>query len=107
MRQSRSGIFPIGISGSFVTGAEQLRLLVRACEPFLTSAFQAASAPLPSMASTSSPLCRFLVIDENSDGRFLLSKTLLRAFPNALVVECRSADTAFHVLQTEEVAAIL
>jgi DNA-binding NtrC family response regulator len=59
------------------------------------------------MASTSSPLCRFLVIDENSDGRFLLSKTLLRAFPNAMVVECRSADTAFHVLQTEEVAAIL
>lgn len=61
----------------------------------------------PSMASTPSSVSRFLVIDENPDGRFLLSKTLLRAFPNAMVVECRSADTAFQVLQTERVAAIL
>ena len=50
---------------------------------------------------------RFLVIDENPDGRFLLSKALLRAFPNAAVVECQSADTAFQVLQTESVAAIV
>jgi DNA-binding NtrC family response regulator len=59
------------------------------------------------MISTSSVAHRFLVIDENPDGRFLLSKTLLRAFPNAAVVECQSADTAFQVLQTESVAAIL
>lgn len=55
----------------------------------------------------SSPPHRFLVIDENPDGRFLLSKTLMRAFPSAAVVECQFAETALQVLQTEPVAAIL
>lgn len=59
------------------------------------------------MPSTSAPPDRFLVIDENPDGRFLLSKTLMRAFPKSVVVECRSAETALQVLQTEKVAAIL
>lgn len=58
------------------------------------------------MHSTPSPR-RFLVIDENPDGRFLLSKTLLRAFPDAVIVECRAAETAFTVLSTEVVSAVL
>lgn len=56
---------------------------------------------------TAAPSHRFLVIDENPDGRFLLSKTLLRAFPSAAVVECLSAETAFNELRTKEVAAIV
>lgn len=59
------------------------------------------------MSSTPLVTHRFLVIDENADGRFLLSKALLRAFPSAAVVECRSADTALRLLQTESVAAVL
>ncbi len=37
---------------------------------------------------------RFLVIDGNSDSRFLLVKTLLRKFPSAIVEECHDADRA-------------
>jgi DNA-binding NtrC family response regulator len=58
------------------------------------------------MPSTYPPY-RFLVIDENPDGRFLLSKTLLRAFPDAAVVECQSADTGLRVLRTESIAAVI
>jgi DNA-binding NtrC family response regulator len=57
-------------------------------------------------ASTASSL-NFLVIDENPDGRFLLSKSLLRTFPHAAVVECQSADTAFRELRSRKIAAIL
>jgi CheY-like chemotaxis protein len=41
---------------------------------------------------------RFLVIDDNADGRFLVSKTLLRKFPSAELTECQTADTAFAIL---------
>lgn len=58
------------------------------------------------MSLTSSSY-RFLVIDENPDGRFLLSKTLLRAFPDAAIVECQAAETGFRVLRTEAVAAVI
>jgi DNA-binding NtrC family response regulator len=56
--------------------------------------------------TTSSPH-RFLVIDENPDGRFLLSKALLRAFPDAAVLECQVAETGFRVLRHEDVAAVI
>lgn len=59
------------------------------------------------MASTSPSPYRFVVIDENADGRFLISKTLLRAFPHAAVIECESADTAFCVLRSELLTAII
>jgi CheY-like chemotaxis protein len=59
------------------------------------------------MPSTSSTSHRFLVIDENPDGRFLLRKALLSAFPSAAVVECQAADAAFQVLETQPPAAIL
>lgn len=40
-----------------------------------------------------SPLS-FLIVDDNSDGRFLLAKTLLRCFPRAGVHECVDIDVA-------------
>jgi len=42
---------------------------------------------------------RLLVIDDNPDGRFLLSKTLLRKFPSAALTECQLAETAFEMLE--------
>src|SRR5436190_905191 len=49
---------------------------------------------------------RFLVIDDNPDGRFLVSKTLLRKFPHAVVTECQTAEAAFRVLVAEPVSLI-
>jgi response regulator RpfG family c-di-GMP phosphodiesterase len=50
---------------------------------------------------------RFLVIDDNPDGRFLVSKTLLRKFPNSVVIEAQTGDAAFRVLATEKVTLIV
>lgn len=36
----------------------------------------------------------FLVVDDNADNRFLLAKTLIRKFPNALVQECQDSEPA-------------
>lgn len=37
---------------------------------------------------------QFLVVDDVPDSRFLLVKTLLRKFPQALVQECEDSDVA-------------
>lgn len=37
---------------------------------------------------------RFLIVDDNPDGRSLLVRTLLRKFPRAFVTECADADRA-------------
>lgn len=42
---------------------------------------------------------KILVIDDNPDNRFLLSKTLLRKFPTAALIECQSLETAVHILR--------
>lgn len=44
---------------------------------------------------------KFLVVDDDVDNRFLLSKTLIRKFPNAVLVECRSAEAAINILRNE------
>lgn len=36
----------------------------------------------------------FLLIDDNADNRFLLAKTLIRKYPNALVQECQDSEPA-------------
>ena len=59
------------------------------------------------MPSSSSTPHRFLVIDENPDGRFLLRRALSGTFPNAAVIECPSAETALRLLEAEPIAAIL
>jgi DNA-binding NtrC family response regulator len=53
------------------------------------------------------PPYRFLVIDENADSRFLLVKTLLRKFPNALLQECHEHRTALNTAQTDALTAIV
>lgn len=50
---------------------------------------------------------RFLIIDDNPDGRFLIAKTLLRKFPNGRVVECQTADAAFTSLEKEQPSLIV
>lgn len=43
---------------------------------------------------------KFLVIDDNADSRFLLVKTLLRKFPQAVIHECQDAEAATLVVRT-------
>lgn len=60
--------------------------------------------PMTTPASTS---YRFLLVDENLDGLFLLNKALLRTFPRAVMIECESAASAFAVLRKEKIAAVI
>ena len=50
---------------------------------------------------------KFLVIDDNADSRTLLSRTLLRKYPEAVVQECQSGDTAMAVVRVERVQAVV
>jgi DNA-binding response OmpR family regulator len=50
---------------------------------------------------------KLLIIDDNSDHRLLLSKTLLRKFPHAVLVECRSAEAAVNILKSERVTLVV
>ena len=49
----------------------------------------------------------FLVIDDNSDSRFLLVKTLLRKFPTSLVAECQESAVAVRMAGKPGLAAIV
>jgi DNA-binding NtrC family response regulator len=50
---------------------------------------------------------KFLVIDDNPDSRFLLTKTLMRKFPAAAYVETGSDATATEVAAEDNVDAII
>lgn len=50
---------------------------------------------------------KFLIVDDNPDSRFLLVKTLLRKFPNAVVQECKEAATALALAKSEPLDAII
>lgn len=48
-----------------------------------------------------------LVIDDNRDSRFLLTKTLLRKFPDAILHECESSADALTKIRTRPLAAVV
>ncbi|MDO8543676.1 MAG: response regulator [Opitutaceae bacterium] len=50
---------------------------------------------------------KFLVIDDNADSRFLLVKTLLRKFPQAVIHESQDADAAILMAATPGLDAIV
>jgi DNA-binding NtrC family response regulator len=50
---------------------------------------------------------KFLIIDDNADSRFLLTKTLIRKFPTALLIECADTGTALIAAENEKPAAIV
>lgn len=49
----------------------------------------------------------FLLIDDNADNRFLLSKTLLRKFPNALMQECQDSEPALVAARRPAITAAI
>lgn len=50
---------------------------------------------------------KFLVVDDNSEGRSLLSRTLLRKFPQAVVLECQDGGSANEIAGVEKLDAII
>ena len=50
---------------------------------------------------------KFLVVDDNTDSRFLLVKTLLRKFPKSVVQETQDAATASELAASDQVSAIV
>src|SRR3954471_14595365 len=48
-----------------------------------------------------------MLVEDNLDNRFLVSKTLRRKFPNALIVECSDSDDAIANLNAHQIAAIV
>jgi DNA-binding NarL/FixJ family response regulator len=50
---------------------------------------------------------RFLVIDDHADGRSLLVRTLLRKFPQSVVVECQDPGTGTTLAAKEQFDAII
>ena len=53
------------------------------------------------------PCLRFLVIEQNSDSRFLLVKALLRTFPTAAILECQHGETALREARDEGFNAVI
>lgn len=50
---------------------------------------------------------KFLVIDDNPDSRFLLVKTLMRKFPNAVLLECQQSTPAINIARAETPTAVI
>ena len=44
----------------------------------------------------------FLILDDNPDGRFMVSKTLLRKFPQAMIHECADCDVAAEFVKSSQ-----
>ena len=50
---------------------------------------------------------KFLIVDDNADSRFLLVKTLLRKFPQAILQETQDGESATALARTENLDAII
>lgn len=53
-----------------------------------------------------SPL-KFLIVDDNPDSRFLLVKTLLRKFPQAILEETQDAESAVALVRSDRLSALV
>jgi DNA-binding response OmpR family regulator len=59
------------------------------------------------LASAGLPQRRFLIIDQNPDSLTLLSRTLVRKFPHAVIVECVESDDAVRYARVQHFDAIV
>jgi DNA-binding response OmpR family regulator len=49
----------------------------------------------------------FLIVDDNTDSRFLLVKTLLRKFPQAVLRETQDGESAVNLVRSENLDAVV
>lgn len=64
-------------------------------------------APSPTLLPLMPLIRRFLIVDDNADARSLLTRTLLRKFPQSLATECGDATTAILSAQNERLDAVI
>src|ERR1041384_1594559 len=50
---------------------------------------------------------KFLIVDDNADSRFLLVKTLLRKFPQAILQETQDGESALALARSEKLDAVV
>ena len=50
---------------------------------------------------------KFLIVDDNPDSRFLLVKTLLRKFPQAILQETQDGESALALARSETLDALI
>ena len=50
---------------------------------------------------------KFLIVDDNADSRFLLVKTLLRKFPQAILQETQDGESAVAIVQSGTLDAVV
>lgn len=50
---------------------------------------------------------KFLIVDDNSDSRFLLVKTLLRKFPQAILQETQDGESSIALTRSELLDAVV
>jgi len=50
---------------------------------------------------------KFLIVDDNADSRFLLVKTLLRKFPQAILQETQDGESAVALVQSGTLDAVV
>src|SRR5688572_26067407 len=53
------------------------------------------------------PHFKFLIVDDNPDSRFLLVKTLLRKFPQAVLKETQDGESSVALARSEPLDAIV
>jgi CheY-like chemotaxis protein len=50
---------------------------------------------------------RYLLVDDNAESRYLLGKTLLQKTPNAILLECQNAESAFELVGDDGLVAVI
>lgn len=50
---------------------------------------------------------KFLIVDDNPDSRFLLVKTLLRKFPQAILQETQDGESALTLTRSQDLDAVV
>jgi CheY-like chemotaxis protein len=50
---------------------------------------------------------KFLLVDDNSDSRFLLAKTIQRKFPGGVIVECETSASAVTFISEERPSIVV
>lgn len=50
---------------------------------------------------------KILIVDDDLDSRYFISRALIQSFPQALLLECQSADSALSIVRSENLGAII
>jgi CheY-like chemotaxis protein len=50
---------------------------------------------------------KILIVDDNAENRFLLTKTLARCYPAALLIECSDPDAAIEIMGREKIDVVI